>query len=391
MHLHGFYFKVDSLLGPLVGVQGQGPPGRMAVTERMSPFSTMSMSWVAERAGNWLFHCHWAIHLVPPARVAGALEPEQHNHALEGMAGLVMGIAVSPRPGERVAEAPPRPRKQLRLVAVQDSAFPDSAPSLRFVIQEHGSGRRIEAGPGFSPPLELTRGEPVSITVVNTLREPTAVHWHGIELESYYDGVADFSGFARRIAPVIAPGDSFEARFTPPRAGTFIYHSHVNEPRQQRGGMVGALVVREPAARDAENERIIFLKSSRVPRSTPVIDIGGRAIPDTMVLQAGRPYRFRIVSLTTLNSNPAVSITARPDSSLANVRDSLIVQWRPLAKDGADLPEVQRVSRLARQLISMGETYDFEFTPKERGLLRFEVRGGGPNGRLFNRIPIRVE
>ncbi|MBK8058814.1 MAG: multicopper oxidase domain-containing protein, partial [Gemmatimonadetes bacterium] len=27
----------------------------------------------------------------------------------------------------------------------------------------------------------------VRITVVNRLSEPTAVHWHGIELESYYD------------------------------------------------------------------------------------------------------------------------------------------------------------------------------------------------------------
>ena len=46
---------------------------------------------------------------------------------------------------------------------------------------------------------------------------------------------------------------------------------------------------------------------------------------------------------------------------------------------------------LARQIVGMGETYDFEFTPKEPGRLRLEVRAAGPNGRLFNRIPIRVE
>ena len=44
------------------------------------------------------------------------------------------------------------------------------------------------------------------------------MHWHGIELESYYDGVAGFGGSARRVTPVIAPRDSFYARFTPPRA-----------------------------------------------------------------------------------------------------------------------------------------------------------------------------
>ena len=61
----------------------------------------------------------------------------------------------------------------------------------------------------------MKRGEPVSITVVNQLPEPTAVHWHGIELESYYDGVAGFAGEGKRIAPAIPPGGSFEARFTP--------------------------------------------------------------------------------------------------------------------------------------------------------------------------------
>ena len=45
-----------------------------------------------------------------------------------------------------------------------------------------------------------------------------------------------FSGAAGHLAPVIAPGDSFEVRFTPPRAGTFIYHTHVDEERQEPAG-----------------------------------------------------------------------------------------------------------------------------------------------------------
>ena len=57
----------------------------------------------------------------------------------------------------------------------------------------------------------LARREPVSVMVVNALPEPTAVHWHGIEPESYYDGVAGFSGSGGRRSPAIAPRDSFEA------------------------------------------------------------------------------------------------------------------------------------------------------------------------------------
>jgi hypothetical protein len=36
----------------------------------------------------------------------------------------------------------------------------------------------------------LVRGEPVHITVLNRRAEPTSIHWHGIELDSYFDGVS---------------------------------------------------------------------------------------------------------------------------------------------------------------------------------------------------------
>ena len=78
----------------------------------------------------------------------------------------------------------------------------------------------------------LRRDEPVEITVVNRLREATALHWHGIELDSYYDGVHGWSGAGQQVAPMIEPGGSFVVRFTPPRAGTFIYHTHLHDFRQ---------------------------------------------------------------------------------------------------------------------------------------------------------------
>ena len=30
----------------------------MAVTEMMGSGATVSLTWIPERAGNWLFHCH---------------------------------------------------------------------------------------------------------------------------------------------------------------------------------------------------------------------------------------------------------------------------------------------------------------------------------------------
>ena len=49
------------------------------------------------------------------------------------------------------------------------------------------------------------------------------------------------------------------------------------------------------------------------------------------------------------------------------------VTWRAIAKDGADLPISQATERPARQVVSVGETYDFEFEPQSASELRLEV------------------
>ena len=404
MHLHGFYYRVDAFDGPAGSTENRGPLGRRVVTERMSQFTTMFITWVPERAGNWLFHCHFQEHAVPhppletvsPAgelqRIATApkhrVTSRHGNHALTGMGGLVLAIRIRPRGRERVA-APVRAHRHLRMIAIQDAGFPDSVPSMRFVLDDGRSDAHVvDAGPGWSTPLYLIRGEPVSITIVNQTHEATAVHWHGIEVESYFDGVADLSGSGRKLAPIIAPQDSFEARFTPPRAGTFIYHSHVDEPRQHRAGLVGALIVRDTAVRSASEDLILLIKSARAGRGPPNrFEINGRTDPDTIVLALGHSYRLRVIAMQTGIPGPVISITARTDSSLPNLRDTLIVRWRQVAKDGADLPD-EEGAKPARQSIGMGETYDFQFIPERRGLLRIEVRSARG---LMVRAPIRVD
>jgi len=402
MHLHGSYFRVDEYSGLTPSADGQDSPGRMAVTERLPQFSGATLTWVPERAGNWLFHCHFATHVLPLSAVSGGAArffapPERPtaamashtDHAATGMGGLVLGIAVSPKRGATMSDVPAG-RRQVRLVATQDSGFPNDAPSMRFKLSGVDRGSFDEKRLGISPTLYLRRGEPVSVTIVNSMREETAVHWHGIELESYYDGVAGFGGFGSRVAPIIAPGDSFEARFTPPRSGTFIYHSHVNEPRQHRAGLLGALIVTDSGP--GRDEVIVLLKQPRAYLvGEPSLEINGQLNPDTVVVRAGHQARFRLISLTYTSPGAMIWLTARPDSSGPNIRDSMVVQWKPIAKDGADLPTAQRTPRLARQLIGMGETYDFEFTPPKSGHYRIEVRQTVATGKLTARLPIRVQ
>lgn len=393
MHLHGFYYRVDQFDGPNADLQGRPFPGQMVVTQLLSAFSAMSMTWSPDRPGNWLFHCHFALHLQPDSVLA-----PRDDHEMRDMAGLVIGTIVGERPGVQVAGEPVAKRR-IRLIAVEDS---DTAaerrrtivPPMHFVIEEHG--RRIAAGPDFSPELDLVKGEPVAITIVNRLPEPTSVHWHGVEVEdSYVDGVPGFSGSGNHLSPAIAPGDSFVARFTPTRAGTFMYHAHVDELREQLAGLEGALIVRDKAADSSTDDHVLFLKSSRLDeRPATTLEINGREHPDTIVLHVGRATRLRLINLSThhITAAPTFRLEAM-DEARPRQGEPSAFRWQLVAKDGADVPDVARASRPARQVIAMGETYDFEYTPERAGMLRLEVLTTAPrgDGRALVAVPIRVE
>jgi FtsP/CotA-like multicopper oxidase with cupredoxin domain len=225
----------------------------------------------------------------------------------------------------------------------------------------------------------LRRGEPVSITVVNELPEETAVHWHGIELESYFDGVAGFSGGSGKISPAIAPRDSFEARFTPPRAGTFIYHPHADEVRQQQAGLSGAIVVvNDPASYDPVHDLVLLVSTPRRDADGGTVLLNGTNAPAPLEVRVGERYRLRLVNIHT----------ARPSMIARLVRDSTLLSWRAVAKDGRDLPTDQATVRPSLQQLGNGETYDFEFTPTAPGDLRFTMSSGV--GVLLVSMPIRA-
>ena len=373
MHLHGFYFNVESRGdGRRDSAYDRSGNPHMVVTERLAPGQTISASWVPERAGFWMFHCHDNFHVLRNAPLDGTPLTAEHrvhtgNHAMEMMGGLVMAIEV--RPGGGAMPSPePVARRSLRLTATTDSGGTEDEPAYGYLLQggDRTPPRRGPLLPG--PVILLKRGEPVSITVVNDLPQPTSVHWHGIELDSYADGVADFSGHPGRIAAAIASRDSFVARFTPPRSGTFMYHPHADEIRQQQAGLSGVLLVLDdPAAYDPTHDIVLLLT---VPRrevdDARAVLLNGSMTPAPLHLARGERYRFRLVNLHT----------ARPSMIARLLRDSTAVTWRPVAKDGMDLPPERAKTQRAVQQIGNGEAYDFEVIPTEPGELRFLVTSG---------------
>ena len=379
MHLHGFYFNVDSRGdGGIDSVYDRRSP-RLVVTERVAPGRTASMTWIPERVGNWLFHCHDNYHVLRNAPLDGRRLPAEHvahveNHVRDMMGGLVMTIEVNGRESGNVV-AQGGARRRLRLIAGEDSGSTEAQPAYGYTL--HGAPARRSMLPG--PTILLQKGEPVSITVVNKLREPTAVHWHGIELDSYFDGVPDFAGAGQRIARAIAPGDSFEARFTPPRSGTFIYHPHADEARQLQAGMSGALlVVDSPAAFDPTHDIVLLLTVPRLDADDGVVMINGSMNPPPLDLKVGERYRLRIVDIHSF----------RPSMIVRLLRDSTLVTWRPVAKDGMDIPPERATTRPAMQQMGNGETYDFELTPTTPGDLKLTVRSAAND--LLVTMPVRV-
>ena len=377
MHLHGFFFSVDSR-GDGAGDSTYAPQDRdTVVTELLRPLGTMTITWVPDRAGNWLFHCHVPQHFGPRGSLGMAIPgtapdmipaaPAAGHHRGRGMNGLVVGITVRPRPGQAFPETSDTGRRRhLRLVARANVGSTPDWPFYAFALQEGAVEPPPDSGHQAGPPIVLTRGEPVSIMVVNRTPEATAVHWHGIELESYYDGVAGFSGTDTHPAPAIAPGDSFEAQFTPPRAGTFIYHTHVDELRQEPAGLSGPLLVLEPGSRyDTTVDRAILISSPEDPKSDAhAILWNGSLTPAPLSVRVGVPMRLRFINITV----------GRPGIRLELLSGTDLATWRVIAKDGATRPASRAGPRPGRQMISIGETVDVEITPAAPGDLRVEVR-----------------
>jgi FtsP/CotA-like multicopper oxidase with cupredoxin domain len=214
------------------------------------------------------------------------------------------------------------------------------------------------------------------------MSEATSIHWHGIELDSYFDGVPGFGGTPERIAPAIEPGQSFVAKFTPPRSGTFIYHTHSHDEAQLAGGLYGALIVLDAGQRyDPATDHVVVigLNGVVVPGEREPFALNGLAKPAPIQMRAGVPNRLRLINITANN----VALTA------LLIRQFDVMEWLPIAKDGATLPPEQASVRPARQIVSVGETYDFEVRPERPGPLWLEIRRGNGEWVLQAQVQLR--
>ena len=382
MHLHGFYYRIDAKGDGVVDQHFAADQQRMAITDIVAPARTMQMSWSPTRPGNWIIHCHLAGHL--SSYISLDTDRGVEHHEMEKMHpsdrphqmyGLVLGITVAPN--GKLAKVTGPERKIRVFLRSQPYQYGDKT-GFAFVVagsKEDRPGIKL-AVPGS--PLVLEKDQPVAITVINQSGiDHASIHWHGIELESYPDGVPGWSGAGKHVIPAIAPGDSLTVHFTPPRAGSFMYHSHFNEATQIGSGAYAPIIVLNKGQTfDASTERMLFISDGGpmgnvIAGPPPPVYLNGKALPDPIELRAGTTYRFRLFNL----KNDELEQIALLDES------GKPIMWKAVAKDGADLPASQSTLQPARLVFGSGEIYDFVYTPEKTGELRVRY---GQTPRIVN-------
>ncbi len=375
MHLHGFYFRVDR------------PDAYDEVTHPFYPGASEELAWTADRPGDWMFHCHITDHTSrhAPLRIMLARKADPHFdvparfHQPDGaMSGMVVAVRVRPRPGDArpaLAAAPRELALDVRSQRVANARFGLSRDSYTLT----DGATTMPPNGSLGPTIVLTQGEPVAIAVTNHMDEATSVHWHGIALDdSYYDGGAGMGmsagmGAVSRMSPPIEPGATFVARFAPPDAGTFTYHSHLDDGWQLAGGLVGPLVVVPRGERfDPATDHVVMISEAVETAGGPPLAIDGSLAPKPIAATAGVPQRLRFADLTIGGQDLVVSLY---DGDRA-------MTWTPVAKDGRAVPAALQRPGIAIHALTIGETRDFRFTPTHAGVLTLTVRDATNGGAL---------
>jgi len=234
---------------------------------------------------------------------------------------------------------------------------------------EYAPGRSV-AGNTFNgqvpgPTIEAEVGDTLVVELTNELSEPTTIHWHGLRVPADMDGTES-------VQRAVEPGESFEYRFVVPDAGTFWYHSHVNETEQLERGLYGALIVRGPDEPVVDGERVLHLDDLRLDEAGDLAPFG-----DPHEHHAGREGDVRLVNG---EQEPELEIAAGQVErwrivNAANTRFvRLSIGGRPFTIVGSDGGLLTEPAQATEVLITPGERIDLAVGPFDEGEL-IEVEG----------------
>jgi FtsP/CotA-like multicopper oxidase with cupredoxin domain len=145
--------------------------------------------------------------------------------------------------------------------------------------------------------IRVAQGQRVQRELINSLPQPTSVHWHGIRIDNAMDGVPGLTQKA------VAPGERFTYDFIAPDAGTYWYHAHQRSFEQVGRGLYGPLIVEESIQPDIDAEHTLILDDWLLDPST--LQFAGQfgAMHD-------RSHAGRLGNLSTTNGQFNLSLDA---------------------------------------------------------------------------------
>ncbi|NVO86283.1 multicopper oxidase domain-containing protein [Hymenobacter terrestris] len=103
------------------------------------------------------------------------------------------------------------------------------------------------------PTIRFKEGDYAVIYVKNEMDVETSVHWHGLLLPNFYDGVPYLN------TPPIKPGQTQKYEFALRQSGTYWYHSHTM--LQEQSGVYGSIVIEPRQERLTYDKDLVLVLS----------------------------------------------------------------------------------------------------------------------------------
>jgi len=170
------------------------------------------------------------------------------------VAGAALPLALA-RPGVAASATPQASKEELKQTAPPAQTRPAAVLSI---TDENISplGKPTAATlvgnqlPG--PELRFKEGERFQVLVENRLSVPTTVHWHGMIVPNYMDGVPGLTQYP------IGSGQSVYYEYPLLQSGTYWYHSHYE--LQEQTGLHGPLIIEaRNEIHHYDREAVVFL------------------------------------------------------------------------------------------------------------------------------------
>ena len=246
------------------------------------------------------------------------------------------------------------------------------------------------------PVLEFTEGEYAKIHVTNKMDVETSVHWHGLLLPNFFDGVPYLT------TPPIRPGETFTYEFSLKQSGTYWYHSHTG--LQEQRGVYGSIQI-NPKEQTMDYDRDLVLVLSDWMDEDPHEQLRNlKRGNEWYLIRKGQVQSLnKVLAKNALGAKLKMSWQRMPDMAISdNYHDLFLVNGKPeqqypdfqpgekvrlrfvnasaasyfwltfggedpmlVSADGLDVVPVQK----NKTLIAVAETYDLIVTIPQSGKL----------------------